>query len=262
KSLVDEKLSPRGRTICVQPFIAHHLQFRAEVERGVGIDQQQRMVRSSIGRCNGHSVRPAWLDVPLGLKCKDLRRCRLAHLRPVECLEIPKTYTLDIATDAALGEAQRHPRLKALNDARLHIRMLIEVVIKSVSECNHELLQPRWTAVVFPLQVRGIDKYLHSQILVHLGLTLGLSEPTHRVDVIRFDAIEVVLRLGVFRSEHSIGIGLTVNVRDTPVIANDVYIAGLALPRFYLALCRCISRKSQQEDRTKDKEVGQTCRSF
>src|SRR5271166_53631 len=39
EALVNEELTPRDRAVGIQPFLAHHLQFGSEEERGVRIDQ-------------------------------------------------------------------------------------------------------------------------------------------------------------------------------------------------------------------------------
>src|SRR5439155_926222 len=54
--------------------------------------------------------------------------------------------------------------------------------------------------------------------------------PPHRVDVVGFHAIEVVLGLRVSHSEHGIRVPLPINVRDAPVIANNGGVPRLAPP--------------------------------
>ena len=71
------------------------------------------------------------------------------------------------------------------------------------------------------LQVIGIDEEFHPQVLIDSRFAFGLRKPSHRVDVIRFDAIEVILGLRVLHSENCVGVGLTMNMRDAPIVAND-----------------------------------------
>ena len=49
EALIDEELSPGGGAVGVEALVAGHLQFGAEEERGVRIDQQQRVVAGGIG---------------------------------------------------------------------------------------------------------------------------------------------------------------------------------------------------------------------
>ncbi len=58
EALVDEELAPRDCAIGIQAFFAGHLQFGAEEERGVGIDQQQRVMVARVRRRDSDAVRP------------------------------------------------------------------------------------------------------------------------------------------------------------------------------------------------------------
>ena len=51
-----------------------------------------------------------------------------------------------------------------------------------------------------------------------------------RVDVVRLDAIEVVLGLRVHEPEDGVSVGLPVDVRDAPVVASDRDVLRLLLP--------------------------------
>ena len=42
-----------------------------------------------------------------------------------------------------------------------------------------------------------------------------------RVDVVRLDAIEVVLGLRILHAENNVGVGLAINVGDAPIVPND-----------------------------------------
>jgi hypothetical protein len=51
ETLVDEELAPGDRAVRIEPGVAAHLQFGAEEERGVRIDQQQRVtIDGELGR--------------------------------------------------------------------------------------------------------------------------------------------------------------------------------------------------------------------
>jgi hypothetical protein len=80
------------------------------------------------------------------------------------------------------------------------------------------------------LQRFGIDEKLHAQITPYRGLAFGFRQPPHRVDIVRLYPVEIVFGLSVNRAEDSVGVGLAVNVRDAPVIADDRNVAGLPLP--------------------------------
>src|SRR2546427_394614 len=78
----------------------------------------------------------------------------------------------------------------------------------------------------------GIDEKLHPEVAPDFGFTLGFREPSLGVDEVRLDAIEIVFRLSVDHAKHGIRIGLTGDVRNPPVIANDRDLLRLLLPTF------------------------------
>src|SRR6266496_3743273 len=73
-----------------------------------------------------------------------LGRRRIRSLA-VKCLELPEVHALDIAADAAFGEAKRHPWLESSDRARLHAGVLIQVKVESVGPGVHEVLEPGGT---------------------------------------------------------------------------------------------------------------------
>ena len=153
------------------------------------------------------------------------------HRKPaVEGLQICQIHFLDIAADAAFGEAQRHPRLEAFDDSGLRFGVLGQVEVQPVGKGIHELLQPRGTGGVLLLQLHRVDEELHAQILVNERLALRLRQTPHGVEVVGFDAIEIVLGLGVLHSEDRVGVGLAVDMRDAPVVADDGDVPGLLFP--------------------------------
>ena len=108
--------------------------------------------------------------------------------------------------------------------------MLGEVEVQSVGKSVHQLLKPRRAGGVFLLQRFGIDEELHAEILIDLRFALGLGETAHGVDVVRLHAIEIVLGLGVLHAEDRVGVRLTVDVCDSPVVADDGDVFGLLFP--------------------------------
>ncbi len=104
---------------------------------------------------------------------------------------------------------------------RFHLGMLVEVEVQPVGERVHELLQPGRAGRVLRLQHGGVDEELHPQILIDSGLAFRLRQAPHRVDVVRLDAIEIVLGLGVLHAEDRVGVGFSVDVRDAPIVADD-----------------------------------------
>ena len=108
--------------------------------------------------------------------------------------------------------------------------MLVQVEVEAVGPGVHQRLQPLRTGGVLRLHAVGVDEELHPQVAVDRGLALGLRQAAHRVDVVRLDAIEVVLGLRVDHPEDRVGVGLAVDVRDAPVVADDGDVLGLLLP--------------------------------
>src|SRR5204862_1085782 len=88
----------------------------------------------------------------------------------------------------------------------------------------------------------------HPQVLPDLRFALGLGEPAHRVEVVRLDAIEIVLGLRVDCAEDRVGVGLPVDVGDAPVVADDRDGARLLLPsrRFRLRLLGKCDRRNER----------------
>src|ERR1700677_989054 len=87
----------------------------------------------------------------------------------VELFELIEVDSLDIATDAALGEGERHPWFKMMDDSRLYLGVLIEVVVEAVGEGVHQGLQPCGAGGVLGLQDGGVDEELHAEVEVYFG---------------------------------------------------------------------------------------------
>ncbi len=217
EALVDKELSPSNCTVRIEPCIARHLQFRAEIEGCVRIDQQQCVTVDRELGCNGDAVRAGRLGPARwsGHAC-----CRFS-IMSVKVRQGIERHTFDIAADTAFAETQCHPRLEALDHTRMHIRMRGEVIVQAVGPCIHQRLEPAGTCGVLSLQLGGVDKQLHTQIAPDRRLTFGLGETPHGVEVIGLDAIEVVFRLRVGHAEYGVGIRLAVHVGDAPVVARD-----------------------------------------
>ena len=63
-----------------------------------------------------------------------------------------------------------------------------------------------------------------------------------RVEVVGLDAVEVVLGLRVDHAEHRVGVGLAVDVRDAPVVADDGDALRLLLPAGDVLVCGGLRR--------------------
>ena len=113
---------------------------------------------------------------------------------------------------------------------RLHLGVLIEEVVQAVGERVHQFSQPGRTRPVLRAQRVGIDEQLHPQILIHRGLPFRLGKPAQCIQVIRLDAIEVIFGLSVLHAEDGVRIGLTIDMGDAPVVADDRDFLGATLP--------------------------------
>ena len=203
EALVDEELAPRRRAVGVEPLPARHLQLGAEEERGVRVDEEQGAVVHGVRRRDGEAVRAGGLARP-GAR---LRRSGAARAVSVERLERVQRHALDVAADAALAEAERHPRLEPRDHPRLHGRVGVQVVVEPVGPRVHQALEPRGAGRVLRPHAVRIDEQLHPQVLPDGALPFGLGEPTRRVQVVGLDPVEVVLRLGVDHPEDRVGVG-------------------------------------------------------
>ena len=224
EALVDEELPPRHRPVGIQPFLAHHLHFGTEKERRVRVDEEQRVVVHGVRRRDGDTVRARRVRVGVvPLPRADRRGGGIA----VDRLEVPR---VDVAADAPFAERERHPRLKAHEDAGLHVGMLGEVEVQAVGPGVHQALQPLGARRVLRFHGVGVDEQLHPEVLVDRGLALRLRQPSHRVQVVGLDPIEVVLGLRVHEAEDGVGVRPAVHVRDAPIIPDDRDVPGLLLP--------------------------------
>ena len=125
------------------------MEFFAEEERGVGIDEKQSITRRCISRSDGNAVRPGrllihiWFAKPRGHHSKGRGRRLAIESRPrivrlaVERLEATKVHTFDISADTPFAERKSHPRLKAGEHSRLHFWMSVEVVVETAGPRIH-----------------------------------------------------------------------------------------------------------------------------
>src|SRR5207237_9592294 len=97
EALIDEELAPGRRAIGTKAFVTRHLQFRAEVEAGVRIDEEQRAAVGGQLRGDRNAVRATRLSIALG--------GGELGLAAVESRKIAEVDPLDVAADAAFGEA-------------------------------------------------------------------------------------------------------------------------------------------------------------
>lgn len=74
------------------------------------------------------------------------------------------------------------------------------------------------------LQFRGIQEQALPQILPERALALCLGQPPEVGEIVGLHAVEIVFGLRVDRAEHGIGVGLTLDVRDAPVITRDRHL--------------------------------------
>src|ERR1700693_1987201 len=117
------------------------------------------MVIARIRGRDRDAVRATWFLVPRRLP----QRGGLGIA--IETLQRTELHALDVAADAALAEAQGHPRFEAMEDARAHLRMTLQEEIQTVGPGQHQLLQPRGTAGVLLPEVFGPNEQPHAQVL-------------------------------------------------------------------------------------------------
>jgi hypothetical protein len=140
----------------------------------------------------------------------------------------------------SVGES--HPGLEVLDDSRFHFGMLVEIEIQAVGEGVHEGLQPGGAGLVLCLQRCRLDEELHAEVEVDFGFAFGLGEAAHGIDVVGFDAVEVVFGLGVLHAEDGVGVGFAVDVSDAPVVADDRDVGRLSLPTVNLRFDRRVEQ--------------------
>jgi hypothetical protein len=96
----------------------------------------------------------------------------------------------------------------------------------------------------------GSMKNLHPQIAVDRALTLGFGEAAHGIEVVGFEAVEVVLGLRVNHSEDRVGVRPATHVRNSPVIARDGDVGACFCQRSTSGLCEVAALDVQAADRS------------
>ncbi len=139
----------------------------------------------------------------------------------VEGLQFGQGRALDVAADAALGEAQRHPGLESGDDAGLHLGMVGQVGVQPVGPGVHQRAEPRRTGGVVGPEHGGIDEQLLPQVRPDGALALGFGQTAKRVQVVGLHPVEVVLGLRVDHAEDRVSVGAAVHVGDAPVVPDD-----------------------------------------
>ncbi len=210
----------------MQPGIAAHAELGAEIEAGMRVDQQHRMAVASQLRSDRDAVRSA----RLALGRREFGYFDRFVITAVEIGELGEIDMLDIATDAALGEAQGHPWLEPGEHLRLCLGMGGEIIVQPVGPGVHQRAQPWRALAVLRLKLDGIDPQPLAQILPDRALALRLGGAAERGQVIGLDPREIIFCLGVDRAEHGIGIAPAMDMRDAPIVAHDLDPCGLGLP--------------------------------
>ena len=79
-------------------------------------------------------------------------------------------------------------------------------------------------------QARRIHEQPLAQIAVDRRLAFRLRQSAEGDQIIALDTPEIIFGLGVHRAEYRIAIGLSVDVRDAPLVSHDAHRAGFPLP--------------------------------
>ena len=217
EALIDEELPPGAGAIGIQALAAFDLGFGAEIEAGVRVDQQQRVAAGGAGGGQRHAVGAG----RFGPFAAEVERRQPGRLAGVEGLQPGEIDAFDVAADAAFAERQRHPGFEAGDDARFHLRVRGQIMIERVGPGGAQAFQPARRGLVLRLQLGRIDEQLHPEVAPDGAFALGLGQAALRVDEVGFDAIEIILRLGVDHAEHGVGVGLALDVGDAPIITGD-----------------------------------------
>ena len=177
---------------------------------------------------------------PLGSRL--LLQSRNALTASVKCFQFLQVHFLDVAPDAAFGKRKSHPGLEVLNHSRLYLGMPGEIEVGPIGERIHQLPQPfRARRIVF-FQDLGVDEHLHAQILIDLAFPLCLGQPPHGIQVVGFDPVEVVFALRIDHAKDGIRIGLAINMRHSPVVADNGDVLSFRRPSLRGSALRAAKR--------------------
>src|SRR5215813_3749672 len=184
------------------------------------------MARARIRRSNSNPIRSTRLCEQFLIVMISYRNLLIA----VKGLQAVGIDGLDVATNAALSERKRHPRLEMLDDSRLHVGMFRQEEVQSISPGIHQCLQPCWTCLVLCFQCRGIDEQFHAKVAPDRAFAFGFRHSAQSVYVIGFYAVEIVFSLRIDRAEYCVSIGLTAHMSDAPIVPSDGNVTRLLLP--------------------------------
>ena len=128
KALIDEKLTPCGCAISVQPLLAHDMTFAAKIKACVRINQQHRIAGLSVCAGNCNPVRATRL---IG-RVDNFARGLLWRAIAIKCANATKWYLLNIPANGAFKEIHCHPRLKLGDQLWRHFRVRRQIIVQPV----------------------------------------------------------------------------------------------------------------------------------
>ena len=223
EALIDEELAPGAGAVDVEALVALHLGFGAEIEAGVRVDQEKGVAVLGVLRRDGDAV--GALQLPQGGKGRRERHLRVIGAA-IEGAQILQRDPLDIAADAALGEAQGHPRC-VLRDAAGRVGVLGEIEVQPVRPGDHQRFQPGRALAIAHLQRRLVIVHPRAQVAPHRALALHAGAQAKIIQIVGEDAGIVVLGLGVDHAEDGVRVGAAMDVGDTVIVPHDRHVGGV-----------------------------------
>ncbi len=106
-------------------------------------------------------------------------------------------------------------------DLGVHLRVGGEKEIEPVGPGIHERLHIGRALRVPGLQLWLADVEACAEVLPDGLFAFRFGGAAERGQVIRLDSRKVVLGLRIDRAEHGVGVGMSMHVRNAPVVAND-----------------------------------------
>ena len=110
-------------------------------------------------------------------------------------------------------------------DLGFYLGVIGKIRIEASGPGIHQRAQLGVGRVIAQLAVFGVVEHAHAQVLPHGGFALGFGETAHADEVVALDSREVILRLRIDHAVDRVGIGLSRDVRDTPLIPFDFRFA-------------------------------------
>jgi hypothetical protein len=120
----------------------------------------------------------------------------------------------------------------------------MEVKVQAIGEGIHEGAEPHRTRGVFGAELGGVDEELHAQVAVEFFLAFDFGEAAEGVNVVKLDAVEIVLGLRVEQAEDGVGVGFSEDVGNAPGVADDGDVAGVLLPAGEVGGWASVSKES------------------